>query len=237
MLKFHDRFLHEFALDPLTPLSSRMDAKQTGSGSIGDVGSHVIDLARHLMGEIVGVSARMRTFVDRRPIPAGSVAEGQRGFGTEVGAESSEYGSVNVDDVALLTVEFKHGALGTIGTNWMVAGHHSGMSFDISGDRSAIRFDWAHCTDLLVRLANDPPEMAGFRTIPIDPAHPEAAPYGVIPGFGMSQRDAFCITVHEVLDAIANDRPEKLDFYDGLRASEVIDAAQRSSESRMWKKV
>ena len=113
----------------------------------------------------------------------------------------------------------------------------NGMSFDVCGERGAIRFDWAQRTDLLVRLADDPPDMAGFRTIPIGPAHPEAAPYGVIPGFGMSQRDAFCITVHEVLDAIANGRPAKVDFHDGLRACEVIDAAQRSSESGTWEKV
>ncbi|MDP6369120.1 MAG: Gfo/Idh/MocA family oxidoreductase, partial [Planctomycetota bacterium] len=78
---------------------------------------------------------------------------------------------------------------------------------------------------------------AGFRTIPMGPKHPEAAPYGPIPGFGMSQRDAFCITVHEVLDAIVNNRPARLDFRDGLRACEVIDAAKRSSESGSWQSV
>ena len=233
VLQFQARFLHEFALDPRTPLTWRLDADKAGSGSIGDIGSHVIDMARHLVGEIVGVSARMRTFIDQRPVPSDLGA----GFATEVSADSSEYGTVRVDDAALLMVEFEDGTLGSIETNWMAAGNNNGLSFEISGERGAIRFNWDQRTELLVRLADDPPELAGFRTIPIGPNHPEAAPYGPIPGFGMTQRDAFCITVHEVLDAIVNDRPARLDFFDGLRVCEVIDAAKRSNESGSWQSV
>ena len=112
-----------------------------------------------------------------------------------------------------MLVELQDGTVGSIETNWMASGHNNGLIFEISGERGAIRFDWAHCTELLVRLADDPPELAGFRTIQIGPKHPEAAPYGAIPGLGMSQRDAFCMTVHEVLDAIVNHRPARLDFF------------------------
>lgn len=77
----------------------------------------------------------------------------------------------------------------------------------------------------------------GSQTIPMGPKHPEAAPCGTIPAFGMSQRDAFCITVHEVLDAIEHNRSARLDFLDGLRVCEVIDAAKRSSVSRSWQTV
>ena len=202
VLQFHAQYLHEFALDPQTPLMWRGVAAKAGTGSLGDVGSHVIDMARHLVGEIVRVSARMRTFVNRRPLSAGS----DTGIGKDVAVGSSDYGPVDVDDAAVLMVEFEDGTLGIIETNWMAAGHW-GLSFEISGERGAIRFNWEHRTELQIRLADDPPELAGFRTIQIGPKHPEAAPYGPIPGFGMSQRDAFCITVHEVFDAVANNRP------------------------------
>ena len=237
VLQFQARFLHEFALDPRTPLAWRLDEKIAGSGSIGDIGSHMIDMARHLVGEIVAVNARMQTFINQRPLPSSLGAAGQRGFGSEVSGESSEYGNVRVDDAALLMVEFENGTVGSIETNWMAAGHNNGLSFEVSGERGAIRFNWEHRTDLQVRLADDPPDLAGFRTIPMGPNHPEAAPYGTIPGFGMSQRDAFCITVHEVLDAIAHDRPARLDFFDGLRVCEVIDAAKRSSKSGSWQSI
>ena len=230
VLQFQGRFLHEFALDPRTPLTWRLDVERAGSGSLGDIGSHVIDIARHLMGEIVRVSARLKTFVDERPVPSDLGA----GFATETSEQTADYRPVRVDDACLLTVEFENGTLGTIETNWMAAGHNNGLSFEVYGECGAIRFSWDHRTDLLVCLADDPPELAGFRTIPIGPKHPEAAPYGPIPGFGMSQRDAFCITVHEVLDAIVSHRGARLDFYDGLRACEVIDAAKRSSESGSW---
>ena len=235
VLQFQARFLHEFPLDPRTPLTRRLDAERAGSGSIGDIGSHAIDIARHLVGEIVRVCARMRTFIDQRPVPSGLGAARQRGFGTEVRTESSECGAVRVDDATFLMVEFEDGTVSSIETNWMAAGHNNELSFEISGEHGAIRFNWDHCTDLLVRLADDPSELAGFQTIPIGPKHPEAAPYGSIPGFGMPQRDAFCITVHEVLDAIANNRPTRLDFFDELRACEVINAAKCSSES--WQSV
>lgn len=237
VLQFHGRFLHEFAVDPRTPLTWRLDASKAGSGSIGDVGSHLIDVARHLVGEIARVCATMRTFVDRRPLPSESGAVGQQGFGTESSGENAEYGTVEVDDATLMMVEFEDGTMGCIETNWMAAGHNNGLIFEISGERGAIRFDWAQCADLQVRLVDDPPDLSGFRTIQMGPKHPEAAAYGSIPGLGMSQRDAFSITVHEVLDAIATGRPARMDFFDGLRACEVIDAAQRSSASGAWESV
>jgi len=237
VLQFQARFLHEFALDPRTPLAWRLDEEIAGSGSIGDIGSHMIDMARHLVGEIVSVNARMRTFIDQRPLPSSLGAAGQRGFGAEVSGESSEVGTVRVDDATLLMIEFEDGTVGSIETNWMAAGHNNGLSFEVSGTGGAIRFSWEHRTDLQVRLADDPPDLAGFRTIPMGPKHPEAAPYGTIPGFGMSQRDAFSITVHEVLDAIEHNRSARLDFFDGLRVCEVIDAAKRSSVSRTWQTV
>jgi predicted dehydrogenase len=233
-LQFHARYLHEFALDPRTPLSWRLNAATAGAGSLADIGSHLIDAARDLVGEIARVCAIMRTFVESRPLPAADSAGEERGFGVDTAAESGEHGRVDVDDATTMLVEFQNGAAGVIETNWMAAGHNNELSFEISGERGAIQFNWLQNTDLRVRLADDPPELAGFRTIPMGPNHPEAGPYGSIPGFGMSQRDAFSITVHEVLDAIAAERPAKMDFFDGLRACEIIDAARRSNESGSW---
>ena len=138
VLQSQARFLHEFPLDPRTPLTRRLDAERAGSGSIGDIGSHVIDVARHLVGEIVRVCARMRTFIDQRLVPSGLGAARQRGFGTEVRAESSECGAVRVDDATLLMVEFEDGTVSSIETNWMAAGHNNELSFEISGEHGAI---------------------------------------------------------------------------------------------------
>ena len=89
----------------------------------------MIDMARHLVGEIVSVNARMRTFIDQRPLPSSLGAAGQRGFGAEVSGESSEVGTVRVDDATLLMIEFEDGTVGSIETNWMAAGTQQRVEF------------------------------------------------------------------------------------------------------------
>lgn len=232
-LHFHARYLHEFAIDPSVPLSWRFDAEKAGSGSIGDVGSHAIDIARYLVGDIVRVFAQLRTFIKKRPLPSEPNTPFDPGIGSR-GAKPSEYGSVEVDDAAVLVVEFEDGTLGTIETNWMAAGHNNELSFEVSGERGAIQFNWQHPNELLVQSMDDPEDLRGFHTVPIRPTQPEAAAFGPIPGLNMGYRDSFCIAVRKLVESISFNRPASPDFLDGLRACEVIDAAKRSSASGMW---
>jgi predicted dehydrogenase len=237
ILHFHARYLHEFAIDPQLPLVWRFQAHKAGTGSLGDVGSHAIDIARYLAGDIDRVMGRMQTFVDRRPlIKEGSRAQFFRSD-DEAAPPPSEYGAVDVDDATAMLVEFADGAMGTIETNWMAAGHNNELSFEVSGDRGAIRFNWQQANELQVCLMDDPQNLHGYRTIPLGPWHPGAERFGDLPGLGAGYRDAFYIVLREALEAISNGRQAQPDFLDGLRTSEIIDAVVRSARSNEWVKV
>ncbi len=235
ILHYHGQYLHDFALDPNVPLTWRFDAKKAGTGSLSDIGSHTIDIARYLVGEVVRVFAQSRTLIKKRPLP--SEENLVFGGGGDAISESSAYGEVDVDDVTQMLVEFEGGVIGMIETSWVAAGHSNELSFEVSGERGAIKFNWAHPNEIQVQFADDPENVSGFRTVLIGPTHPGAEPFGPLPGLGMGYREAFYIALRELLESISQNRTAMPNFLDGLRACEVIDAAQRASASGTWEDV
>ena len=81
-----------------------------------------------------------------------------------------------------MLVEFEDGTMGNFETNWAAAGHENELSFEVSGERGAIKFSWRHANELLVQLTDDPENLNGFRTVIIGPMHPEAESFGPVPG-------------------------------------------------------
>ena len=234
ILHFHGLYFHDYGLDPYLPISWRFEARRAGAGSIGDLGSHVIDIARYLVGEIVRVLARSRTFITRRPLgTAESDSSFRRGAGGAM-PEPSGLGLVDVDDATDMLVEFDNGATGVIQTSWMAGGHKNDLGFELFGDRGAVRFSWQHANELSFYSTEDPEEVAGCRNIVIGPIHPGAAPFWPVPGLGMGYSDVFLIAIRDLLEAVAQRRPASPDFLDGLRACEVVDAAVRSAASGGW---
>ncbi|MFW6162576.1 MAG: Gfo/Idh/MocA family protein, partial [Planctomycetota bacterium] len=131
---FRASYLHAGYIDPQRPMSWRLDRAVAGGGALVDLGSHVIDLMRHLCGEVVRVSARCKTFIAQRPTADGGTAP------------------VEVDDVALLQVETAPGALGTIEASRLATGTNDDLTFAIHGAQGALRFDlmdpnWLHAYD------------------------------------------------------------------------------------------
>jgi len=234
ILHFRGHYLHDYGLDPYLPMSWRFEARRAGAGSIGDLGSHVIDIARCLAGDIVRVLARSRTLTTRRPLgTAVSDSSFRRGAGGTI-PDPSEFGAVDVDDATDMLMEFENGATGVIQTSWMSGGHKNDLGFELSGDRGAVRFSWQHANELSFYSAEDPEDVAGCRTIVIGPMHPEAEPFWPVPGLGMGYGDAFLIAVGGFLEAVSQKRSASPDFLDGLRACEVVDAAVRSAASEGW---
>ena len=236
ILHFHSRFLHDYGLDPSLPMSWRFESQKAGAGSIGDIGSHAIDIARYLVGDIVRVFARSHTFVQKRLIAPPGLSNAFRRGESEI-QDSSEFGTVDVDDATDMLVEFEDGTVGNFETNWAAAGHENELSFEVGGDRGAIKFSWRHANELLVYSADDPENLNGFRTVIIGPMHPEAESFGPVPGLGMGYTDAFYIAIREIVESISSGNAASPNFIDGLRACEVVDAAVRSSVSAEWEEV
>src|ERR671911_844680 len=186
----------------------RFDKALAGSGALGDLGAHVIDLARYLVGEIKMVSGTTRTFKPGR----------------------------DVDDAFEAVVEFEGGALGTIEASRFCPGRKNAFTWEINGSKGSIAFDLERLNELEVNLKGSKPgeHAQGFRDVLVSEAdHPfweHWWPHGHIIGWEHS----FVHEIHHLLSAIAKDEdvaPHGATFEDGYRAAEICDAIVRSSES------
>jgi predicted dehydrogenase len=210
---FRASYLQEWMTDPSTPVSWRLQADQAGSGALGDLGTHIVDLARHLVGEISEVGALTKTFVPDRP-----------------------GGHVDVDDAFAAVVAFDSGAVGTLEASRFCLGRKNGLTFEINGSKGSLRFELERLNELQVHLAGSRPgeRAQGFRTVLVsEPDHPFWRfwwPQGHMIGW----EHTFIHELHHFLTAIREDGPVGpygATFEDGYRASEVADAIARSARS------
>ena len=216
---FHGVYFQDWLAHPESPYVWRLDRQRAGSGALGDIGSHVVDLARFLVGEIASVSGCVRTVVPERP-----------------------GGLVDVDDTVEATLEFESGAGGSLSASRLCHGRSNSLGFEVSGTRGSLAFDLERMNELEVHLddSRPGPRAQGFRRVLVtEPDHPYLEhwwPPGHVLGWG----DTFVHEIHHLLSAIAGERevaPYGATFEDGYRAAEVCDAILRSSEQKLWQRI
>ena len=215
---FRGTYLQDWIVDPEFPLVWRLRKDAAGSGALGDIGSHSIDLARFLVGEIAQVSGVLQTFIRDRPLPD----------------DASRRGAVTVDDAAAALLRFANGALGTMEATRMAPGRRNANRFEINGSRGSIAFDLERMNELQVYFSDDGPDVQGFRTINVtENVHPFGGkwwPSGHIIGY----EHTFTHTVYDLLEAIADDRMPSPDFRDGLLNQKVLGAIEQSADEKRW---
>jgi predicted dehydrogenase len=233
IMSFKAHFLQDYALDASLPRGWRMQRERAGGGSFGDVGSHIVDLARYLVGEeITRVCARTRTFITARP-PVATM--GESAFHGPSKDGSSELLPVDVDDAADVLFDFASGAIGTLQTNWVASGHKIDLGFEVSGDNGSVRFSWQHGNELEVYIHSDSEHaLEGYRTVIPGPRHPGGAGFWPVPGQGLGYSDAFLIAWRDLLGSLAGGAPASPSFLDGLRACEIVEAALASADAGGW---
>ena len=148
-------YLQDFIIDPSFPLIWRLKKEVAGSGALGDIGIHSIDLARFLVGEIDEVSSMMETFVKERPVP--SEEGGLRGTSNQ-----KEYGQVTVDDAIAFLARFKNGAMGIFEATRFAGGNRNKNKFEINGETGSIRWDMERMNELDVYFTDSPEGLQGF---------------------------------------------------------------------------
>jgi predicted dehydrogenase len=208
-------YLASHALDPEFPLVWRLQAEQAGSGALGDLGAHVIDLAQYLAGDrIAGVSALTETFVRERPLPGG----GGRG-------------PVTVDDAAAFIGRFAGGALGSFEATRFAAGHTEGLSVEVNGALGSVVWQLGALNELQLFETAGEEATQGFRRIQVTRAdHPYAGAWWP-DGHSIGYEHTFTHEVRDLLQAIADGRDPEPTFADGLQVQEVLGAVQRSAAS------
>ena len=225
---FHWRgaYLQDWIVDPEFPLTWHLQAKHAGAGPHFDLGSHNVDLARFLVGEVKSVSAMTARFVRERPLPGAGAATFSAGQGG-----ATESGPVTVEDAAFVTAEFENGALGSIDTSRFAPGRKNHHTFEIYGSDGSIVFDLERMNELQVYSRHDPAHVQGFRTVlATESVHPFVAAWWP-PGHVIGYEHAFHHAVVDFVRAITDGTEVRPNFEDGVRETLVLEAALRAAES------
>jgi predicted dehydrogenase len=201
-----------------TPMIWRLEKKAAGSGALGDLGAHIIDLGRFLVGEVTGVSALTRTFIKERPKAGGGM------------------GTVDVDDAFTAAVEFENGAIGTLEATRFAAGRKNHLVLEVNGEKGSIRFNLERMNEMEVFwVGEQPKETQGFHDVLVSEGyHPWWSnwwPHGHIIGWEHS----FAHEITHLLDCIVNDKavaPYGATFEDGYRAAAICDAILASAANK-----
>jgi len=206
-----------FMSDPQTPWSWRCDPAG-GQGAIADVGSHIIAIARYLMGPVTQVFAQLDTPVASRPVKTGA----------------SERKPVGVDDIARMIVSFERGCSGVLQANWLATGRNMQLAFQISGSKGSLVFDQQRMNELQYFKAGEDPRSNGFRLIESGPQHPPYGAFCVAGGHHLGFNDLKTIEMAEFIRAIDRDEPASPDFREAWEVQRLIDAAVMSHKDRAW---
>ncbi|MBD0843729.1 MULTISPECIES: Gfo/Idh/MocA family protein [unclassified Streptomyces] len=217
-------YLQDWLVDPEFPLNWRLRREQAGSGSLGDLGSHVVDLAQYLAGErLAGVSALTETFVRERPLPVGATS------GLSAGATAGT-GQVTVDDAALFTARFPSGALATFEATRYATGRKNALRIELNGERGSLAFDLERLNELEYHDGTEPATHAGFRRILVtEPDHPYLDAWWP-PGHGLGYEHTFVHQARDLVHALAEGRRPEPSFADGLQVQRVLAAVEESAE-------
>ncbi len=216
---FRAQYLQEWIMPHYNmPMIWRLQKAQAGSGALGDLGAHIIDLGRYLVGEISSVSAMTKTFIKERPWGDGTM------------------GTVDVDDAFVAAVEFENGAIGTLEATRYAGGRKNGNRFEINGEKGSISFNLERMNEMEVFwVGEEPKETQGFKNVLVsEPFHPwweNWWPQGHMIGW----EHTFVHEITHLLDCIVNDKPVApigADFEDGYRCAVVCDAIVESATNK-----
>jgi predicted dehydrogenase len=230
---FRGTYLQDWSADPDGPLSWRFQKKIAGSGALGDIATHVIDMARYLVGEIAAVSAVARTYITERPVQNSGIDK--LGVGPKLTGVPKA--AVDVDDEIMTLIRFQDGAVGSLEATRNAFGRNNYLTFEIHGSGGSIFFNYERRDELQVMFADDPADLRGFRTIYTGPAHPHGEGLWPIPALGIGYGETKIIECHLFMSAIAEGRQPSPNFRDGYLNEVVADAILASSETGAWTEI
>jgi len=221
VFSFRGFYLHSGYIDPSRPMSWRLDKKKAGGGALFDLGSHVLDLVRYLLGEYRAVFATTCTFIKERSLPD----------------EPARKAKVEVDDISFLQIKMKSGAVGTVEVSRLATGSNDELRIEIHGSRDAIYFNLMDPNWLWVYDTKDPQEpvggLRGFKKIETVQRYPEPAS---LPGpkFSIGWMRYHIASQFDFITRIVEKREARPSFLDGYKVQEVMEAAQVSAREKRW---
>ncbi|MFG7944686.1 Gfo/Idh/MocA family protein [Streptomyces cacaoi] len=206
------QYLQDWLVDPEHPLEWRLRRELAGSGALGDLGAHAVDLAQHLTGSLLtAVSAQTETFVRERPLSGGGT------------------GPVTVDDAAVFTGRLDSGALASFEVTRVAAGRKNALRIEVNGTLGTLAFDLERLNELEFHDHAQPGSEAGFRRIlATEHDHPYLEGWWP-PGHGLGYEHTFTHQARDLLHAVADGTQPLPSFDDGLQVQRVLAAVEESA--------
>ncbi len=231
---FRGTYLQDWSASPDSPLSWRFQKKVCGSGALGDIGTHVVDIARFLVGDFTEVAARLKTYIPERPVQSGAIDN----LGTVKGGSNAPKAKVDVDDEAEFAIRFANGAAGSIEATRNAWGRNNFITFEIHGETGSLYFNYERRDELQVCFASDPGDRRGFRTVYTGPAHPYGEGLWPIPALGIGYSETKIVECYDFFKSIAEGRDAEPSFEDGYQIERICDAVVKSDAAGgNWTKI
>jgi len=230
ILNFRGTYLQDWSADPNGPLSWRFQKSVAGSGTVGDIGTHVVDFARYLVGEISAVQAMVHTYIKERPLQQGNLDK----LGASDKSGAGPKAEVDVDDEMITLLKFQNGAVGSIEATRNAYGRNNFLTFEIHGSKGSIAFNYERMDELQVMFADDPADARGFRTVYTGPNHPYGHGLWPIPALGIGYGETKIIECYDFFNAVVSGKQPSPNFEDGWRISLIADAILESGKSEKW---
>jgi len=224
VFSFRGCYLHSGYIDPNRPISWRLDKKKAGGGALFDLGSHILDLIRYLLGDYKSVFASTRTFINERPLPN----------------NSSRKAKVEVDDISFLQLEMQNGALGTLEASRLATGANDDLRIEIHGEKGAFYYNHMNPNWLWIYDTRDTKEpiggLRGFKRVETVQRYPKPA---ILPGpkFSIGWMRYHIASQYDFVKRIVDGKKGNPSFYDGYKVQEVMEAAYLSAKKRRWMSV
>ena len=227
------QYLQDWIADAQAPMSWRLQRERAGSGALGDIGAHIVDLTQHITGErITTVTGLLETFVKERPVVVAT--SGALLGGDTTGGRDGTMAAVTVDDAAGFLARFSGGAVGVFEATRFATGRKNSIRLEVNGSRGSLAFDFEDMNVLQFFDADEPEETAGFRRILVtEPQHPYVGRWWP-PGHGLGYEHGFAHQVVDLVTAIARSEQPLPSFADGLQVQCVLAAVEHSAESGSW---
>jgi predicted dehydrogenase len=232
---FRGTYMQDWLADPEAPWSWRNSAEMAGSGALGDLGAHTIDLARFLVGDVERVSGHLQTFVDERPV--------------EGDGEGTEMREVTVDDAYSAQAELEGDVMATFEASRFATGHKNDHSIEIHGSKGSLKFSLERLNELEVLREGN----RGYETILVTDADDPYVEHWWPPGHVLGWEHTFVHENYEFLSAVdsaASETPRdgggetagageeyRPNFGDGLAVQRALAAIQESDEDGEWVRV
>ena len=223
------RLFSDYAAHPQGALTWRYERERGGSGVLGDLASHGVDLARHLLGDIASVVADSAIFVAERARPAGATAGHAR-------ASGGDRGPVENEDYVAALLRFASGARGIVEASRVAVGEQNNYGFEVHGTSGAVFWDFRRMNELGVS-AGGSYEDQPVSTIHVGPGHGEYEAFQPGSAIAMGYDDLKVIEAHNFLRSIAEGTAQGTTLWDAVRSGAALDAMTRSAETGTWVEV